>query len=43
MMSEFESTTEKSKDLWDALADTWDERMGENNNRYHNEIIRPST
>jgi SAM-dependent methyltransferase len=42
-MSEFESTTDKSKCLWNELADTWDERMGENNNRFHNEIIKPST
>jgi len=29
-------------DLWEALADDWDERMGEDGNRFHRELIRPA-
>jgi len=28
--------------LWEALADDWDERMGEDGNRFHRELIRPA-
>jgi len=28
---------------WEALADDWDARMGEDGNRFHRELIRPAT
>lgn len=35
--------TNHSNVFWENLADDWDARMGEHDNRYHREIIRPST
>lgn len=37
------NNSEASRKLWEELADNWDERMGESDNRYHREIIRPAT
>ncbi len=34
---------EQSRILWEQLADDWDERMGDTDNQYHREIIRPAT
>lgn len=34
---------EQSRVLWEQLADDWDERMGDTDNQYHREIIRPAT
>mgnify|MGYP000970540849 CR=1 FL=1 len=42
-MANYKESTEQSKKLWEELADDWDERMGETDNRYHREIIRPAT
>jgi 2-polyprenyl-3-methyl-5-hydroxy-6-metoxy-1,4-benzoquinol methylase len=42
-MSKWSTTTDESKKRWETNADYWDERMGENSNRFHREIIRPST
>ena len=33
----------KAKKRWETNADFWDERMGELSNRFHREIVRPST
>ena len=33
----------KSKFLWNELADDWDAKMGETDNQYHRQIIRPAT
>jgi 2-polyprenyl-3-methyl-5-hydroxy-6-metoxy-1,4-benzoquinol methylase len=29
--------------IWDTNAEFWDNKMGENSNRYHNQIVRPLT
>lgn len=42
-MSNWTTTTDESKKRWEKNADFWDERMGEDSNRFHREIIRPST
>jgi len=42
-MSNWSTTTDESKKRWEINADFWDERMGEHSNRFHREIIRPST
>jgi 2-polyprenyl-3-methyl-5-hydroxy-6-metoxy-1,4-benzoquinol methylase len=42
-MSNWATTTDESKKRWETNADFWDERMGEYSNRFHREIIRPST
>lgn len=42
-MSNWSATTDESKKRWEANANFWDERMGEHSNRFHREIIRPST
>lgn len=42
-MSNWTTTTDESKKRWEKNADFWDERMGEHSNRFHREIIRPST
>jgi 2-polyprenyl-3-methyl-5-hydroxy-6-metoxy-1,4-benzoquinol methylase len=34
---------EQSKFLWNELADDWDNKMGDTDNQYHREIIRPAT
>ena len=42
-MSDFINSTEQSKSLWEEISDEWDAKMGEHDNRYHREIIRPAT
>lgn len=42
-MNQHEEITKRSKLLWNELADEWDTKMGEQDNRYHREIIRPAT
>lgn len=42
-MNNWGTTTDESKKRWEANADFWDERMGEHSNKFHREIIRPST
>lgn len=42
-MSNWGETTDESKKRWEENAEFWDERMGEHSNRFHREIIRPST
>jgi hypothetical protein len=42
-MSNYKESTEQSKKLWEELADNWDEKMGESDNQFHKEIIRPAT
>lgn len=42
-MSNWGTTTDESKKRWETNADFWDERMGEHSNRFHREIVRPST
>lgn len=42
-MSNWATTTDESKKRWEKNADFWDEKMGEHSNRFHREIIRPST
>lgn len=37
------ATTDESKKRWETNADFWDERMGQHSNRFHREIVRPST
>lgn len=41
-MSNF-TESEQSKKMWEEIADDWDERMGDTDNQFHREIIRPST
>lgn len=43
MVKPCDETTEQSRILWEQLADDWDERMGDTDNQYHREIIRPAT
>ncbi|MFH5834988.1 class I SAM-dependent methyltransferase [Proteiniclasticum sp. C24MP] len=42
-LSNWKKTTEESKVRWEKNADFWDEKMGEHSNRFHREIVRPST
>ncbi|NMM62569.1 class I SAM-dependent methyltransferase [Clostridium sp. P21] len=42
-MSNWAVTTEESKKRWDKNADFWDKKMGEHSNKFHREIVRPST
>lgn len=42
-MKNWGATTDESKKRWETNADFWDERMGEHSNRFHREIVRPST
>lgn len=42
-MSNWSKTTEESRKRWEANASYWDERMGEQSNRFHREIVRPAT
>lgn len=42
-MEKYDNTTERSRELWEQLADDWDDRMGDTDNQYHREIIRPAT
>lgn len=42
-MSEFKNTKEESRRRWEANADYWDERMGDESNHFHRNIVRPHT
>lgn len=42
-MSNWIETTVESKKRWDKNSDFWDKKMGEHSNKFHREIIRPST
>lgn len=42
-MKNWGATTDESKKRWETNADFGDERMGEHSNRFHREIVRPST
>ncbi|GMK40209.1 class I SAM-dependent methyltransferase [Paenibacillus sp. CCS19] len=42
-MSEWKSLTDESRVRWDQVAGFWDDYMGEHSNRFHREIVRPST
>lgn len=42
-MNQRSEATEQSRALWEQLADDWDERMGDTDNQFHREIIRPAT
>jgi hypothetical protein len=42
-MNNWETSTEDSKIRWEANANFWDDKMGEHSNRFHREIVRPST
>jgi len=42
-MSNWNTTTNESRKRWETNADFWDARMGEHSNRFHREIVRPST
>lgn len=42
-MSNWAATTDESRIRWETNADFWDEKMGEHSNRFHREIVRPST
>ncbi|MCL1952370.1 MAG: methyltransferase domain-containing protein [Oscillospiraceae bacterium] len=37
------TNTDNGIDHWEALADDWDARMGEDGNQFHRELIRPAT
>jgi SAM-dependent methyltransferase len=37
------NTTDCGPELWDAIADDWDERIGVDGNDFHRELIRPAT
>lgn len=42
-MSNWIDTVDESKNRWEQNSDFWDEKMGEESNRFHREIIRPET
>ena len=42
-MTNYRESNEQSKVLWDDIASEWDEKMGEHDNQYHREIIKPAT
>jgi 2-polyprenyl-3-methyl-5-hydroxy-6-metoxy-1,4-benzoquinol methylase len=42
-MGNWKETSDESKRRWEANADFWDEKMGEHNNRFHREVVRPDT
>lgn len=35
--------TDNSNNLWEAIADDWDNRVGDDGNDFHRELIRPAT
>ncbi|OPA78617.1 SAM-dependent methyltransferase [Paenibacillus selenitireducens] len=43
LVSDFQETTEESKQRWETNADFWDEYMGEHSNDFHRHIVRPDT
>ncbi|MCM3316904.1 hypothetical protein M3603_09520 [Rummeliibacillus stabekisii] len=42
-MSEWRELNEDSKTIWEQNAKHWDEYMGNESNRFHQELIRPYT
>jgi 2-polyprenyl-3-methyl-5-hydroxy-6-metoxy-1,4-benzoquinol methylase len=42
-MSKYRESTTQSKAMWEDIAEEWDKKMGEHDNRYHRKIIRPAT
>lgn len=42
-LSEWKALTNESQTRWDAIAEFWDDYMGEHSNRFHREIVRPKT
>jgi len=42
-MADYRESNDQSKAMWDDIATEWDEKMGEHDNHYHREIIRPAT
>lgn len=42
-MSNWVATTDESRIRWENNANFWDRKMGEHSNRFHREIVRPST
>lgn len=40
---EWKTLNDESRKRWDQNAAHWDARMGETNNRFHNELVRPAT
>ncbi|PWV95832.1 2-polyprenyl-3-methyl-5-hydroxy-6-metoxy-1,4-benzoquinol methylase [Paenibacillus cellulosilyticus] len=42
-MSQWKALTDQSRERWDQVAGFWDDYMGEHSNRFHREIVRPST
>lgn len=42
-LSNWKKTMKESRARWEQNADFWDEKMGEHSNRFHREIVRPST
>ena len=42
-VSNWKKTMKESRARWEQNADFWDEKMGEHSNRFHREIVRPST
>lgn len=43
ILSEWKELTNESHTRWDGIAEFWDDYMGEHSNRFHREIVRPST
>jgi 2-polyprenyl-3-methyl-5-hydroxy-6-metoxy-1,4-benzoquinol methylase len=42
-MQDFRETTDESRHRWEANADYWDARMGDNSNFFHCNVVRPHT
>ncbi|WP_223879727.1 class I SAM-dependent methyltransferase [Paenibacillus spiritus] len=42
-MNEWKELTNESRTRWEGIAEFWDDYMGEQSNRFHREIVRPST
>ena len=42
-MSDFLNTNQESKRRWEINAGFWDEKMGDDSNQFHREVVRPLT
>jgi len=42
-MDNYPETTEESRRRWEANAEFWDDRMGEDSNQFHRRVVRPHT
>jgi 2-polyprenyl-3-methyl-5-hydroxy-6-metoxy-1,4-benzoquinol methylase len=42
-VGDWKELSEESRSRWEAVAAFWDEYMGEHDNRFHREIVRPKT